>query len=244
MIHRLRLPFKRRPIRGRYHYGLVQPAVTWSRRIASSQGPTVPLGHTQTSLVGFQRRANFPFLIFPSVIVANQSQTIVPSYGYSGVVGLGTNGRKLVHPAQHCFTTLNALSGDGKFNETLAGNWLSQHPESSNFTYGLALNGPHTTTSPNDGGEMHLLAPDPSAFTGDITWMPMSAFNSNASDADFYIDMDSWVFQSSEAGQLRQSQVHAIVDPFLAPLRFPSAQARAICKSFMLEIKATFVKIV
>ncbi|KAF9039524.1 acid protease [Hymenopellis radicata] len=142
-----------------------------------------------------------------SIIVANQSQTIVPSYGYSGVIGLGTNGR------------------DGKFNETLAGNWLSQHPESSNFTYGLALNGPH---SPTDGGEMHLLAPDPSAFTGDITWLPMTAFNSNASDADFYIDMDSWVFQSSGGGQLRQSKVHAIVDPFLAPLRFPSAQARSI----------------
>ena len=48
---------------------------------------------------------------FP-VIVANQSQTIVPSYGLSGVFGLGTNGRECVFTilAPHSLTHLKAMA--------------------------------------------------------------------------------------------------------------------------------------
>lgn len=109
------------------------------------------------------------------------------------------------------------------------GNWLSQHPESTQFSYGLALNSPHSSSAQQEGGELHLLAPDPNAFTGEITWKNMSTFGSDARDSDWYIEMDSWSFQSARSGQLRQSNLRAVMDPFLAPMRFPSTHARSIC---------------
>ncbi|PBK74305.1 acid protease [Armillaria solidipes] len=146
-----------------------------------------------------------------TILVANQSQTIVPSSGFSGVVGLGSNAR------------------DGNFGASFAGNWLSQHPTQDNFTYAFALDSPHSGTN---GGMLHLLAQDSSAFKGDVTWKPMSDFNSSSTNSDWSVNMDGWSFESGDSGKLSQNgDLAAILDPFFATIRFPQAQARSIYSS-------------
>ncbi|KAK0454758.1 aspartic peptidase domain-containing protein [Armillaria borealis] len=146
-----------------------------------------------------------------TILVANQSQTIMPSSGFSGVVGLGSNAR------------------DGNFGASFAGNWLSQHPTRDNFTYAFALDSPHSGTN---GGMLHLLAQDSSAFKGDVTWKPMSDFNSSSTNSDWSVNMDGWSFESGDSGKLSQSgDLVAVLDPFFATIRFPQAQARSIYSS-------------
>ncbi|KAK0226137.1 aspartic peptidase domain-containing protein [Armillaria fumosa] len=140
-----------------------------------------------------------------TILVANQSQTIVPSSGFSGVVGLGR---------------------DGNFGASFAGNWLSQHPTRSNFTYAFALDSPRSGTN---GGMLHLLAQDNSAFQGDVTWKPMSDFNSSSTNSDWSVNLDRWSFESGDSGKISQSgDLVAVLDPFFATIRFPQAQARSI----------------
>ncbi|KAK0486018.1 aspartic peptidase domain-containing protein [Armillaria novae-zelandiae] len=150
-----------------------------------------------------------------TILVANQSQTIMPSSGFSGVVGLGSNAR------------------DGNFGASFAGNWLSQHPTRSNFTYAFALDSPRSGTN---GGMLHLLAQDSSAFQGDVTWKPMSDFNSSSTNSDWSVNMDGWSFESGDSGKISQSgDLVAVLDPFFATIRFPQAQARSIweCISYV-----------
>ncbi|KAK0504551.1 aspartic peptidase domain-containing protein [Armillaria luteobubalina] len=146
-----------------------------------------------------------------TILVANQSQTIVPSSGFSGVVGLGSNAR------------------DGNFGASFAGNWLSQNPTRSNFTYAFALDSPRSGTN---GGMLHLLAQDNSSFQGDVTWKPMSDFNSSSTNSDWSVNLDGWSFQSGGSGKISQSgDLVAVLDPFFATIRFPQAQARSIYSS-------------
>ncbi|KAK0461051.1 aspartic peptidase domain-containing protein [Desarmillaria tabescens] len=147
-----------------------------------------------------------------TIVVANQSQTIVPSSGFSGVLGLGSNAR------------------DGNFAASLAGNWLSQHPTRTNFTYAFALDSPDSTGT--NGGMLHLLAQDSSAFRGDVTWKPMSDFNSSSANSDWSVNMDGWSFESGDNGKISQNgDLVAVLDPFFPTIRFPQAQARSIYSS-------------
>ncbi|KAK0212625.1 aspartic peptidase domain-containing protein [Desarmillaria ectypa] len=147
-----------------------------------------------------------------TIIVANQSQTIMPSSEFSGVLGLGSNAR------------------DGNFGASLAGNWLSQHPTRTNFTYAFALDSPHSAGT--NGGMLHLMAQDSSAFQGDVTWKPMSDFNSSSTNSDWSVNMDAWSFESGDNGKISQNgDLVAVLDPFFATIRFPQAQARSIYSS-------------
>ncbi len=119
-------------------------------------------------------------------------------------------------------------AGDGNFGASFAGNWLSKNPTRDNFTYAFALDSPHSGTN---GGMLHLLAQDSSAFKGDVTWKPMSDFNSSSTNSDWSVNMDGWSFESGDSGKLSQNgDLVAVLDPFFATIRFPQAQARSICE--------------
>lgn len=147
--------------------------------------------------------------VLPVVVVANQSQTILPLSRFSGVLGLGSNAR------------------DGNFRASLGGNWLSQHPTRINFTYAFAPVSSHS--SGTNGGMLHLLAQDSS---GDVIWKPMSAFNSSSTNSDWSVNMDGWSFESGDNGKISQNgDLMAVLDPFFATVRFPQAQARSVYSS-------------
>ncbi|KAK0421443.1 aspartic peptidase domain-containing protein [Armillaria borealis] len=135
-----------------------------------------------------------------TILVANQSQTIVPSSGFSGVVGLGSNARMniflCVAQRDHSLQC-RRWKLRGKFCRQLA----FPTPNAGQLYYAFALDSPHSGTN---GGMLHLLAQDSSAFKGDVTWKPMSDFNSSSTNSDWSVNMDGWSFESGDSGKLSE----------------------------------------
>ncbi|KIK68730.1 hypothetical protein GYMLUDRAFT_732025 [Collybiopsis luxurians FD-317 M1] len=160
-------------------------------------------------------------LIRTIVIVANQSNSVF-SPNISGIMGLGTNSR------------------EGRFNVTPMAYWLNLNPGQQNFSFGLALNIPSSTSS--NGGTLHWTAPDKNSYQGDIAWKPLIPFSSLSSssanttgntssiNADSFVEMDSWVFQGSNSVNVSDGagNLLVVVDPSFMDLVFPQSQARSI----------------
>ncbi|KAJ3902882.1 aspartic peptidase domain-containing protein [Lentinula edodes] len=146
-----------------------------------------------------------------SFIVANQSNSIFSS-DISGVLGIGTNSR------------------EGSFNETPMAFWLANNPTQTNFSYGLALNSPNdASSSSNDAGALHWLAPDENSYEGDITWKTLIASNSSSTvNADSFVEMDSWNFQGDNVNISAYTGLLTVVDPLFNDLVFPQNEARTI----------------
>jgi hypothetical protein len=144
-----------------------------------------------------------------TIIVANaSSEAFGPDT--SGVFGLGTN--------------INT----GNFSDTVFGGFFSRNPTSSNFTFGMALNPP--TVASNDGGALHWLAPDSSAYQGQISWTNVVKSNSSSASimSDWVVQMNGWTFTSGSNSSAITSNGSAVVDPYYPDIYLPQSQAQTI----------------
>lgn len=109
--------------------------------------------------------------------------------------------------------------------------WLANNPTQTNFSYGLALNSPNdASSSSNDAGVLHWLAPDENSYEGDITWKTLIASNSSSTvNADSFVEMDSWNFQGDNVNISAYTGLLTVVDPLFNDLVFPQNEARTIC---------------
>ncbi|KAJ7579823.1 aspartic peptidase domain-containing protein [Mycena floridula] len=146
-----------------------------------------------------------------TIIVANQSQSIFGP-GISGIFGLGTNAR------------------DGNFADTVYAGFLRRNPTRTNFTFGMALN--RRKDSSSDGGVLHWVLPDQTAYTGDVAWKNMNPFNSTPSSvsSDWFIEMDGYAFTSSNGPSISKSglPLQTVLDPFFPNIVFPQTETRSI----------------
>ncbi|KAK0446480.1 uncharacterized protein EV420DRAFT_1716099 [Desarmillaria tabescens] len=101
------------------------------------------------------------------------------------------------------------ISGDGNFNATIFGGYLSGQPAGENFTYGMALS-PNTGSSSN-GGYLHLIQPETSYYQGNVAWKTMQTFNTSSLDTDFYINLDSWTLTTANGNVSRSGDLDASV---------------------------------
>ncbi|THU87757.1 acid protease [Dendrothele bispora CBS 962.96] len=150
-----------------------------------------------------------------TIIVANQTQSLL-TQGISAVVGLGTNAR------------------NGDFKSTIYNQWLLNHPGVTNFTFGMALN-PPTPDSQTDGGVLHWLAPETTAYQGDLTWRRMEPIDptSGASDisteTDWFVGLDNWsFFNGIDSNVSKDGNMIAAIDLFEPGLVFPQTAAGQI----------------
>ncbi|KAJ7652011.1 aspartic peptidase domain-containing protein [Mycena polygramma] len=143
-----------------------------------------------------------------TIAVADQAASFFPP-GISGMLGMA--------------------SGAG----SPAANWLARNPAQSAFVFGMALNPPSPSNTSGEGGVLHWLQPDASAFQGDVTWKTMLAANaSNPSNmSSWFVEMDAWSvsggpssFNISQSG----TQLLTFVDPAYASIVFPQSSARTI----------------
>lgn len=169
------------------------------------------------------------YLHLPSVIVANSSSLF--SGVTSGLIGLGTN----------------ANGANGDFLDTIFGGWFTRNPTHNNFSFGMALQ-PPTFTSDDDngnGGILHWVVPDSSAYEGEIAWNDanvagtapdtvagMALDNSYAlPESDWTIECEGWVASMGSSAVSNSSKNQVIVEPYFSSINFPLNQANALCKS-------------
>ncbi|KAK0198109.1 aspartic peptidase domain-containing protein [Armillaria mellea] len=144
-----------------------------------------------------------------TIVVANQSNSMF-SPGISGF-------------------QLTSFAGDGNFNATVFGGYLSGQPAGENFTYGMALS-PNTGSS-NDGGYLHLIHPEPSYYQGNVAWKEMQTFNTSSLDTDFYINLDSWTLTTDNGNVSRSGNLVTAIDPIYHALVFPQQDASVLYAS-------------
>jgi hypothetical protein len=135
--------------------------------------------------------------------VANQTNLSLSS-STSGIFGVGVNGTVLDTPFSR---------------------WFSQHPSATNFTFGMALNPPLQNSI--DAGVLHWTALDPSAYTGDISFVDTILPTSSDSPSAWFVQMDNWTFQSVE-GQTSRGPCMTIVDPIYPNISLPQDWANEI----------------
>jgi hypothetical protein len=124
---------------------------------------------------------------------------------------------------------------NGDFGSTVYSGWLATHPGVINFTFGMALN-PPSPDSQSDGGVLHWLSPDATAYEGDLIWKEMTPFDPStegstlSTQTDWFVQLDSWSF-TSEGSTTSQNggNLIAVLDPFEPNLIFPQNAASRIC---------------
>lgn len=134
---------------------------------------------------------------------------------------------------------LTRLHRDGNFSETVFGGWMRRNPLRKNFTYGMALN--HRKNSSSDGGVLHWIAPDPTYYSGDVTWSKISPFTrTDAVNTDWFVPWDGWDFTGNGRFKISHGEkgLKAFLDPWLPLLVFPQKDARLICKSRIIFCEA------
>ncbi|EPQ61141.1 acid protease [Gloeophyllum trabeum ATCC 11539] len=146
-----------------------------------------------------------------TIVVANASMPVF-SDGVSGVLGLGTNSRQ------------------GNFSDTIFGAYLGEDNGATSFQYGMALDAPDNST--NDGGVLHLLSPDGSAYTGNVSWKGVQQASSNADGtgltSDWIIDLDGWSFAGGSGSISNTQGGSCTVDPYYPNVYIPQNLANEI----------------
>lgn len=160
--------------------------------------------------------------------------------GLSGLIGLATNRQSPSSSAG------NSSTYTAQFGDSIAGQWLSQHPTALNFSFGMQLGKPlniprgntSTTQKPvntgdSDPGILHWLQPDPSAYDASkLTWLNATLATSQTpfanSTGDWYVSLDGWVLSSGSTTVKSSSAVVGTVDPMYMDLYLPFDQAREI----------------
>jgi hypothetical protein len=140
--------------------------------------------------------------------VANNTNLSLSS-GVSGVFGLGSNGL------------------GGGLSDTVFGPWFALHPNAQNFTYGLNLNPPGSAIA----GTLDWTSPDPSAYSGEVTWFNCLTSSTGPITSEFVITLDKWVFSSSGITLSNTLGGVAVIDPFYPNIFMPRNLSREICQS-------------
>lgn len=158
-----------------------------------------------------------PFL--RAVIVATGSDsaaTPTPFTVGSGIVGLG-------------------LTAVPNFADSLLGQQFMIHPNRSTVNVGFALGSDSAQGS--NAGQMHVLAPDPGSYTGDIQLVNVASVNAaqkppNLASTDWAVPVTQWVFSNNGGGSANSpSAFVAIPEISLPSIYMPSSAAPTICES-------------
>ncbi|TFK31098.1 aspartic peptidase domain-containing protein [Crucibulum laeve] len=189
-----------------------------------NSAPTAPIGSQAVSVLGASASGqvmqencsmvtdNSSLWHYPEhpMVMVNQSSSLISS-GISGILGLGTN-------------RLN-----GNFSSSTLGGWLSSNAALSNVSFGLSLNPPEISSS--DAGQLHWLAPDPSAYQGEVSWKDL--ITTTSLDSDWVFKMDSWMFNVTDGGSQSRNggNMTTAVDPYNPNIIFPSDIAHSIHSS-------------
>lgn len=138
----------------------------------------------------------------------------------------------------------NANGQAGEFLDTIFGGWLTRNPTRNNFTFGMALQAPDFTSDDDlgNGGVLHWVVPDSSAYVGDVTWSNASVaptapdFPSTSAgttlgvpESDWTITLDSWAFATEDTTSISQADAPVIFDPFYPDIYFPASDASILC---------------
>ncbi|KZS97478.1 acid protease [Sistotremastrum niveocremeum HHB9708] len=178
---------------------------------------------------------NYPNQTLLAVTSSNQSSQQLFSTQASGIFGLGLTGPNLT------------------FRDTLYGNFFAQNPSLTNFTYGMALNPPYASQNTNQsevGGFLHWELPDPSAYTGPITQVPVTnspqvsagGLSSNpssnssadiqqapiAASTDWTIQMDGWTASINNSQIMHTVPNYATLDPYFPEIYLTKSEAELI----------------
>jgi hypothetical protein len=151
------------------------------------------------------------------VLVDNYIESLpIFSESNSGVLGLG----------------LGSLGVS--FNDTLFGSYFQQHPEATQFTYGMKLNSPWSSDK-HDGGALHWGSVDPLSYAGELVW----SNNTNilrpaepipiAMNSDWLFPVESWVSASRWAAIPDATGGIAVIEPLFPHIYVPMVEAATIC---------------
>jgi len=132
--------------------------------------------------------------------------------GGSGIVGLG-------------------ISSVQTMSDSILGQYLHATDDDTYVSVGLALNGNSDSTT--SGGEMHLLAPDPAAYQGDVSLVAVANLSDTqrppiVASTDWAFPITSWNFSIPGGQHTSASGGVAIVEVYLPEIVVPLSVAPSI----------------
>lgn len=121
-------------------------------------------------------------------------------------------------------------------NSSVVGGFFGRNPQKPQFSYGMQLEPP--TIGSDNAGQLHWLAPDPSAYTGSVTMLNTtlvaSAVGSSQgmSSPTSAFKLDKWLVTITGGNNVAQadSNLQAALDPYYPSIYFPGDQAKLIRK--------------
>ncbi|QRV76792.1 aspartyl protease [Ceratobasidium sp. AG-Ba] len=149
---------------------------------------------------------------------------------------------------------LSPTAESGSPTDTVLGAWLSRHPQAQNVSVGFALKRPdilNTTASSNNStvstnssspaGEMHMLAPDPDSYYGQLSYVPTVSYESTGGSTSgtgggqqmqatgWSTKLEEWTFLNGNGDRAVGGQgAVAAVDPWYAAIIMPRSQSENI----------------
>lgn len=187
------------------------------------------LSREDCNLTALNSQAPWPYPN-QTLVLVNGSQSALDLFSgdITGVMGLSTG----------------APAG-GSVLDTVLGKWLSTHKANQTFDYGLALNDLSSTLSQGTAetlgaGQLHMLAPDPSAYNeSELTWSDATSAvlgQGNLPDvvlfpSDFVCtSIQGWTFTWSDGSVFTPQNTSSpiIFEPWYPFLIFPSGYASTI----------------
>ena len=147
-----------------------------------------------------------------TVIVADNS-TLPLASDVSGILGLATKAASTLQ-------------------DTFLGGLFPSHPEWSNFTYAMAING--KGASDGTGGALHLIETDPSFYTGEVVTKNVLPSVVNipvgASSDEWTVHMDSYSFKANGGLEVgNPGGGSTLLEPYIPNIILPQNEARAVC---------------
>ncbi|KAG8736372.1 hypothetical protein FRC10_009397 [Ceratobasidium sp. 414] len=134
--------------------------------------------------------------------------------------------------------------------DTVLGAWLLRNPQAQNVSVGFALKRPdilnatasaiNTTTGANDtssAGEMHMLAPDPDAYYGALSFVPTVSYDSGGGTgggqqmqaSGWATKLEKWSFLNANGEQVTGGEgAIAAVDPWYTGIIMPKSQCESV----------------
>ncbi|KAL5640707.1 hypothetical protein ACGC1H_001252 [Rhizoctonia solani] len=154
----------------------------------------------------------------------------------SGIIGLASNAK--LH----------------SYADTILGGWLKRNPQAQKVSVGFALKRPeilnatantNSSTSANStnsgAGEMHMLAPDPSSYYGDLVTVQTVSYASSGAPtsgngggqqmqaAGWVTNLEEWTFLNSNGELMNGGKgAHAAIDPWYSSIIMPRSESEHI----------------
>ncbi|EJD40351.1 hypothetical protein AURDEDRAFT_170531 [Auricularia subglabra TFB-10046 SS5] len=187
------------------------------------------LSREDCNLTALNSQAPWPYPN-QTLVLVNGSQSALDLFSgeITGVIGLSTG----------------APDG-GSVLDTVLGKWLSTHKANQTFDYGMALNDLSSTLSQGTAetlgaGQLHMLAPDPSAYNeSELTWSDATSAvlgqgtlpDQILFPSDFVCNsIQGWTFTWSDGSVFTPQKASSpiVFEPWYPALIFPSGYASTI----------------